>query len=93
MERVAICDRELPGEAPDWVHLFPLGEMTGRDGRRFSLSDPNAVIDAFRRGGVDLPVDYDHQNDRPPQSGGPVPAAGWIKDLKITETGLWGRVE
>lgn len=67
--------------------------MTGRDGRRFSLSDPNAVIDAFRRGGVDLPVDYDHQNDRPVQSGGPVPAAGWIKDLKITVTGLWGRVE
>lgn len=90
----AICDRELSGSAPDWVHLFPAGRMTGRDGRRFSLSDPQAVIAAFDQSGVDLPVDYEHQNDRKPQGvAGPIPAAGWIKELKSEESGLWGRVE
>ncbi|WP_323042480.1 phage protease [Gemmobacter sp.] len=92
----AICDRALApgGGAPEWVHLFPSGFMTGRDGRQFDLGDPQALIREFRSRGVDLPIDYEHQNDRPEASiSGPVPAAGWIKDLKADETGLWGRVE
>jgi phage I-like protein len=90
----AICDRELAGVAPDWVHLFPAGEMTGRDGRRFNLADPQTVIHAFARSAVDLPVDYEHQSDRPGVAqAGPVPAAGWIKELKADALGLWGRVE
>lgn len=90
----AICDRELAGVAPDWVHLFPAGEMTGRDGRRFNLADPQAVIHAFAQASVDLPVDYEHQSDKPGVAqAGPVPAAGWIKELKADALGLWGRVE
>lgn len=90
----AMCDRELDDSAPDWVHLFPLGEMTGRDGRRFSLSDPQALIELFNEGAVDLPIDYEHQADASPKDkSGPVPAAGWIKELKARADGLWGRVE
>lgn len=66
-EASGICGRELTGTAPDWVHLFPSGPMTGRDGRRFNLTDPRAVIAAFDQARVDLPVDYGHQNDRKPQ--------------------------
>ena len=40
----ATCDRALSGDAPDWVHLFPAGHMTGRDGREFDLADPQAII-------------------------------------------------
>lgn len=90
----AICDRELAGVAPDWVHLFLAGEMTGRDGRRFNLANPQAVIAAFAQGAVDLSVDYEHQSDKPGKTqAGPIPAAGWIKELKANTLGLWGRVE
>ncbi|MDP2739894.1 MAG: phage protease [Pseudorhodobacter sp.] len=91
-----ICDRALApgGDAPEWVHLFPEGHMTGRDGREFDLADPGALLLAFQSGGVDLPIDYEHQNDRPEtRANGPVPAAGWIKELKLAAGGLWGRVE
>ena len=68
--------------------------MTGRDGRSFDLADPGAIVLAFQSAGIDLPIDYDHANDRPEfKTGGPVPAAGWIKELKADDTGLWGRVE
>lgn len=92
----AICDRALApgGDAPEWVHLFPAGRMIGRDGRQFDLADPSAVIRDFRQRGVDLPIDYEHQNDRPEaRLHGPVPAAGWIKELRADDTGLWGRAE
>lgn len=93
-DALATCDRALKGEAPEWVHLFPAGEMTGRDGRRFNLADPSAVMRAFEADAVDLPVDYEHQADaKPGQRNGPVPAAGWIKELKVDEDGLWGRVD
>lgn len=39
-------------------------------------------------------MDYEHQNDKPEaRMNGPVPAAGWIKELRADDTGLWGRVE
>lgn len=92
----AICDRALApgGGAPEWVHLFPAGKMTGRDGREFELADPAALLLDFQSRGVDLPIDYEHQNDRPEAKlAGPVPAAGWIKELRADDSGLWGRVE
>ena len=93
---LATCDRALApgGGAPDWVHLFPNGKMTGRDGRQFDLADPQALVRDFESRGVDLPIDYEHQNDNPEaKAKGPVPAAGWIKELRADETGLWGRSE
>lgn len=93
MAVVAPCDRDLAGEAPDWVHLFPLGHIGARDGRQFNLVNPEAVIAAFDAGSVDLPIDYEHQNDRELTMTGPVPAAGWIKGLKLSSDGLWGKVE
>lgn len=92
----AVCDRELStaGEAPEWVHLFTNGKMTGRDGREFDLADPGAIVHVFEASGVDLPIDYEHQGDKPDAGrAGPVPAAGWIKALKADRQGLWGRVE
>jgi phage I-like protein len=93
---LATCDSALPpgSDVPEWVHLLPVGHIVARDGREFDLSDPAAVILAFQEGGIGLPVDYEHQNDRPEAKlKGPVPAAGWIKELAHNESGLWGRVE
>jgi phage I-like protein len=91
---LATCDRAFTpdGTVPEWVHLFPAGRKMTRDGRQFELPDPQALMRDFQSRGVDLPIDYEHQNDRP-VTNGPVPAAGWIKELRAEESGLWGRVE
>lgn len=92
----ATFDQELPvnGDAPEWVHLLPSGKMKARDGRSFDLANPEAIIRDFEARAVDLPIDYEHQMDRPEaQLKGPVPAAGWIKELVTMKSGLWGRVE
>jgi phage I-like protein len=93
---LATCDVALPpGKAPDWVHLLPGdGTVTGRDGRSWQPVDPSRLVLAFQSGGIDLPVDYEHQNDNPDaKARGPIPAAGWIKELRADDTGVWGRVE
>lgn len=56
--------------------------------------DAGALVLDFQGRGVDLPIDYEHQIDAPTaRLYGPVPAAGWIKELSHDENGLWGRVE
>lgn len=85
------------GSAPEWVQIMPPGvAIQGRDGRAWSLSDPEALLKAFNASGVDLAIDYEHQEDDPKRrsGNGPVPAAGWIKDLAFDAVrGLLGRVE
>ncbi len=93
---LATCDLALPpGRAPEWVHLIPGSrEIKGRDGRVWELFDPAALVLAFQSNGIDLPIDYEHQNDNPEAKlKGPVPAAGWIKELRAEDSGIWGRVE
>ena len=86
------CDLALAPGAPEWAQLFPEGPVKGRDGREWNPVDPAALVLAFQSGGVDLPVDFEHQNDNPDAKlKGPVPAAGWITELRA-DAGLWGRV-
>jgi phage I-like protein len=78
---------------PEWVHLIPAGTFSGRDGRGPYTLDAAAVLDAFAANGADLPIDYDHQSLTAEDKAGPVPAAGWIKELSAREDGIWARVE
>ena len=86
---------ELPqaGTGPQWVHLLPLGEIAGRDGRRWRLDDPAAVI-ANSLDGTDLPIDYEHQMHDPAMrpADGAAPAAGWMKQLEARPDGIWALV-
>ncbi|MDD9716773.1 phage protease [Dinoroseobacter sp. PD6] len=51
------------------------------------------MVALFHQGGIDLPIDYEHQGDDPArQKNGPVPAAGWIKRLEVRPDGIWGDV-
>lgn len=95
-ELVAHCAAvEIAADAaPEAIQLMPLGTIRGRDGRRWRLTNPQAVIASSMRGGIDLPIDYEHQADDPKfQKNGPVPAAGWIKGLEARPDGIWGKVE
>lgn len=77
---------------PEWVHLIPAGTFSGRDGRGPYTLDAQAVLDAFAANGADLPIDYDHQSITADKKSGPVPAAGWIKELQARKDGIWARV-
>jgi phage I-like protein len=93
----ATCaERAIPqsANAPDMVHLLPLGDIKGRDGRFFRLVDAARVALNSLSQGMDLVIDYEHQGDTNPETQtGPIPAAGWIKELVARDDGLWGRVE
>lgn len=78
---------------PEWVELIPAGTFSGRDGRGPYTLDIGAVLAAFEKGGIDLPIDYEHQTLSADEKAGPVPAAGWIKELAAREGALWGRVQ
>ena len=80
---------------------MPLRAVEGRDGRSWVLNDAkgpalrpiSAMLADFQAREVDLPVDFDHQMDKPdPGRTGPVPAAGRIKSLKVMTDGIWGQV-
>src|SRR6056297_1998724 len=70
---------------------MPLGEIAGRDGRRFRLTRPDAVIADFARRGHPLPVEHAGASAR--QTGRAAPAAGWITELKVGDAMLWARID
>ncbi|WP_375263779.1 phage protease [Palleronia sp.] len=93
-DTVRLSTGEHLNGAPEWVHLLPPGVIEARDGRTFDATDSATIVAAFSAGGIDLPVDYEHQNDAPKgRVSGRVPPAGWITELKQRSNGLWGRVE
>lgn len=77
-----------------WYHLLPAGVFMGVDGRGpYELADPTKVLAAFAARGADLCVDYNHQTLTAIEKQGPVPAAGWIKELQFRDTGMWARID
>lgn len=84
--------------APDWVMLIPPGpNVVGRDGRRWAMPDPDAVVAATNAeagvGGVDLPFDVEHAQFELAPQGMPAPAVGWIKEIAARDGAIWARVE
>jgi len=79
-------------QAPEWVELIPAGEVIGRDGRRWLNNNPFAVVQAFIAGNMDLPVDLEHATELKGSQGEPAPAVGWVKELKVMDGAVWGRV-
>lgn len=78
---------------PEWVELIPAGQVRGRDGRSWSNSQPQGILDAFASLGMDLPVDLEHATELKAPKGEPAPAAGWVKGLEMRDGAIWGRVE
>lgn len=75
------------GVAPAEFRIFPFGQVQTEHGVYwFTPEDAQRVLDAWRRRGVQVPIDYDHEM----VSGGkpPFPAAGWA-DLQVRPDGLW----
>lgn len=82
----------LPVNTDEWVLIFPIGKVVGRDGRGpYLLDNPEAVITASKSS-VDLFIDRDHATDLAAK-GTNVPAAGWIKEMKADAEGIHARID
>lgn len=81
--------------APDWIELLPAAQIvSGRDGRSWVNSKPDAVVTAFESDLADLPVDIEHSTEHKAPKGDPAPAVGWIKEMQSRDDhSIWGRVE
>ena len=93
---VAACAVELGADgAPKWIEILRAGSIEARDGRAWSMPDPDAVLAATRErwGATDIVVDYEHQTINAAHNGQAAPAAGWIRELEVRNGAIWGRVE
>ena len=81
--------------APDEIELVPGGHFGGRDGRSWHNPTPQAVIEATRRYGRDIPIDIEHATEIKAPKGEPAPAQAWIRRdaLFIRNGAVWGTVE
>lgn len=81
------------GPAPEWVHLIPAGEFSGRDGRGPYQANPQSVLEQFATWRMPLAIDYEHQGINTVDNGQPAPAAAWIAELQERDGEIWGRVD
>ena len=93
--RPQLCQVVLDsGEPPEWVPLVPAGtDIKAHDGRKFSNSDPQGVVDRFLKDPRDLAIDYEHAGEIRAPEGKEAPAAGWVVAMEIRDGAIWGRVE
>lgn len=89
----ALCF-ELPadGSIPEWVPLIPVGEVLGRDGRKWQNNAEQVIAHtvAMNR---DQPLDYEHSTELKAPKGEEAPAAGWFKEYRIANGHIEARLE
>lgn len=82
-----------------WIQLAKTGRFAGHPSGAFELNTKvfSEIITNFRNDGKPIAIDYEHASEMPategsiPTSG--APAQGWIYDLRIDGTNLFGLVE
>jgi phage I-like protein len=81
--------------APEWVQVFPAGPVIeARDGRKWTLPNPQLVVAAFAANRADLPFDIEHATEKLAPEGKEAPAQGWIKGLQARADGtVWAQVD
>lgn len=88
---------ELPTAAadllPEWLLLVPAGPFTGRDGRSWVNDQPDQAVAYNQSMKRDVVWDFEHATELQAPGGKPAPAAGWVKELKVQDGQIWGRVE
>lgn len=75
-------------DTPDRLVLVPTsGSFSGIDGRIFINSNPQRIVERWKKTGHDIPVDIEHSTELRGPQGFPAPAVGWVSDLVISENG------
>ena len=79
--------------APEWIQLLPKGpELKGNDGRKWSLGNPQGLVEAFNARGLKRPIDINHAAFLKAPLGEEAPASGWIEELAVRDGATFGRV-
>ena len=79
---------DFTADMPDRLVLVPAsGSFSGIDGRTFINSNPQRIIERWKKTGHDIPVDIEHSTELRGPQGLPAPAVGWISDLVVAENG------
>lgn len=82
------------GTLPDRLLLVSGQEVIrGIDGRTFLNTTPDAVIAAFKSRGRQLPIDIEHSTQLQGAKGLPAPAVGWISNLELDGSSIYGLVD
>ncbi len=90
----ALALNAAAGQVPDWIELLPAGPtIEGRDGRQWTLSNPEAVIAATASASKPFPVDWEHATELAAPRGEPAPAAGWVDTFEVRDGAIWGQVQ
>lgn len=77
---------------PEWVPLIPAGTFTGRDGRRWHNSNPDAVVAAFNANKRDIVWDINHSTELKAPKGEPSPAMGFTDQLENRDGTIWAHI-
>lgn len=92
MTKFILCkgqQTEITG-APEVIQILPLGLVKSQKGDFVVDAESFAAMKQHFEGrGLDLVLDYEHQTLKGVQA----PAAGWIKELLLSNTGIDARVE
>lgn len=91
IELLALCF-ELPQledstPLPEWLPMIPAGTFTGRDGRSWVNSQPEAVVRATLSY-PKLPFDTEHSTELKGPKGEDAPAYAWLDDYRIRDDGV-----
>ena len=79
---------DFAADAPDRLVLVPVaGSFSGIDGRTFINSNPQRIIERWKKTGHDIPVDIEHATELRGPQGLSAPAVGWITDLVVDQNG------
>lgn len=95
MTLVPILNRS---QSDPWYHLVPVGEYPHAESKTVQILDRPALeaianrfaTESSRPDFAGLLVDQEHFSYEPSRSS---EAFGWIKEVQVRDTGLWGRVE
>ena len=79
--------------AKAWVHLARLGEWKGHQAGEFAFTEKTFAdfVRNFEAQANPVPITFEHPEDT--RLGLPIPAAGWVHELRVDERGLWGLCE
>jgi hypothetical protein len=99
-EGVTLSEAHTQGEGPVWIQIAKQGAFAGHAAGPFKLdvSTFSEIIHNFKSTtNRAIPIDYEHASEQDPTQGSiptsGAPAQGWIRDLKIEDGNLWGKVE
>jgi len=94
----ALCAAEilpLGDEPPEWLPLFPPGEVVrGTDGRAWRIRDRAALVASLNARKLPVVLDENHAEFLRARKGEPSPALGRFRQYEVRDNGsIWGRLD